>query len=65
MIIARIFRNVRSAIDEVPARYAALVDSGIGSMIEESSFSSLLTRVEIGHMRIRPAGHRGGYFSRP
>jgi hypothetical protein len=52
------FHKSRSAIDEVPARYVALVDSGIGSTIEESSFSSLLTRVEIGHMRIRPAGQR-------
>jgi hypothetical protein len=36
--------------------YAASVDSSIGSTIEESSFWGLLTRVEIGHMRIRPAG---------
>jgi hypothetical protein len=30
--------------------YAASVESSIGSMIEGSSFSGLLTRVEIGHM---------------
>jgi hypothetical protein len=46
----------------------AYVAPGAGSIwtIEGSSFSSLLTRVEIGHMRIRSAGeihlafHRGG-----
>ena len=33
--------------------YAASVVSSVGSTIERSSFSGLLTRVEIGHIRIR------------
>jgi hypothetical protein len=36
--------------------YAASVASSVGSRIEGSSFSGLLTRVEIGHIRIRSAG---------
>ena len=35
--------------------YAA--DNSIGSTIEGSSFSGLLTRVEIGHIRIGSAGN--------
>lgn len=35
----------------------AFVASSIGSVIEGSSFSSLFTRVEISHMRIKPAGN--------
>ena len=34
--------------------YAAPAASSIGSTIEGSSFSGLLTRVEIGHIRIEP-----------
>jgi hypothetical protein len=37
--------------------YAALLANSMGSIIEGSSFSGLLTRVEIGHIRIRPAGN--------
>jgi|SRR6516162_5739646 len=37
--------------------YAASVASSIGSMIDGSSFSGLLTRVEIGHIRIKSAGN--------
>jgi hypothetical protein len=36
--------------------YAAEVVNSIGSTIEGSSFSGLLTRVEIGHIRISPGG---------
>jgi len=36
--------------------YAAEVANSMGSTIEGSSFSGLLTRVEIGHIRILPAG---------
>ena len=36
---------------------AASVANSIDSIIEGSSFSGLLTRVEIGHIRIRPAGN--------
>jgi hypothetical protein len=48
------------------ALYAA--DNSIGSRIEGSSFSGLLTRVEIGHIRIGSAGNgpirsRGSYSS--
>jgi hypothetical protein len=35
----------------------ANVASSIGSMIEGSSFSGLLTRVDIGHIRIRSVGN--------
>ena len=38
------------------AVHAASVFDLIGSRIEESSFSGLLTRVEISHIRIRSAG---------
>jgi hypothetical protein len=38
-------------------RYAASVVNSTGSRIEGSSFSGLLTRVEIGHIRIRSAGY--------
>jgi hypothetical protein len=38
-------------------RYAASLVSSTGSTIEGSSFSGLLTRVEIGHIRIRLAGN--------
>jgi hypothetical protein len=37
--------------------YAASLANSIGSIIEGSSFSGLLTRVDMGHMRIRPAGN--------
>ena len=37
--------------------YATAVGHSIGSMIDGSSFSSLLTRVEIGQMRIGPEGN--------
>jgi hypothetical protein len=37
----------------VQTSYAASVASSIGSTIEGSSFSGLLTRVEIGHIRIK------------
>ena len=37
--------------------YAAEVAIAIGSTIEGSSFSGLLTRVEIGHIRIGSAGN--------
>lgn len=36
---------------------AASVASSIGSTIDGSSFSGLLTRVDIGHIRIRSAGN--------
>jgi hypothetical protein len=36
--------------------YAASVAIRIGSIMEGSSFSGLLTRVEIGHIRIKSAG---------
>ncbi len=39
------------------ATYAASVVTPAGSTIDGSSFSGLLTRVEIGHMRIGPAGN--------
>jgi hypothetical protein len=38
------------------ASYAASVAAWIGSTIEGSSFSGLLTRVEIAHIRMRSAG---------
>jgi hypothetical protein len=38
-------------------RHAASVASSLGSTIDGSSFSGLLTRVDIGHMRIRSAGN--------
>ena len=41
----------------VSSTYAASGASSIGSTIERSSFSGLLTRVEIGHMRIRSAAN--------
>ena len=37
--------------------YAAEVANSIGSTIEGSSFSGLLTRVEIGHIRMGSAGN--------
>jgi hypothetical protein len=37
--------------------YAALFANSMGSVTERSSFSGLLTRVEIGHVRIKPAGN--------
>jgi hypothetical protein len=37
--------------------YAAEVANSIGSTIEGLSFSGLLTRVEIGHIRIGSAGN--------
>ena len=37
--------------------YAASVATSIGSTIAASSFSGLLTRVEIGHIRIGAAGN--------
>jgi hypothetical protein len=44
-----------------PAQYsgrqAAFVASSTGSKIEGSSFSGLLTRVDIGHIRINSAGN--------
>src|SRR6516165_2479249 len=40
-----------------PRHYAASLANWTGSTIEGSSFSGLLTRVEIGHIRIRPAGN--------
>jgi hypothetical protein len=43
--------------------YAASVAGSIGSTIDGSSFSGLLTRVEIGHIRIR-AGGKGRIKSR-
>jgi len=36
---------------------AASIVSSIGSTIDGSSFSGLLTRVDIGHIRIRSAGN--------
>jgi hypothetical protein len=40
----------------VQTSYAASVASSIGSTIEGSSFSGLLTRAEIGHIRIKSDG---------
>src|SRR6478672_6383717 len=40
----------------VSSAYAASVATSIGSTIEGSPFSGLLTRVEIDHMRISSAG---------
>jgi hypothetical protein len=37
--------------------YATAVASSIGSMIDGSSFSGLLTRVEIGHIRMGADGN--------
>ena len=37
--------------------YAAEVANAIGSTMEGSSFSGLLTRVEIGHIRIGSVGN--------
>ena len=37
--------------------YAASLANSTGSMIEGSSFSGLFTRLDIGHIRIRPAGN--------
>ena len=37
--------------------YAASVATSIGSIIDGSSFSGLLTRVEIGHIRIKSAAN--------
>jgi hypothetical protein len=37
--------------------WAYATDNSIGSTIEGSSFSGLLTRVEIGHIRIGWAGN--------
>jgi hypothetical protein len=37
--------------------YAASLANSIGSTIDGSSFSGLLTRVEIGHIRISPEGN--------
>jgi hypothetical protein len=44
------------ARDHCETCYAASVASSIGAAIEGSSFSGLLTRVEIGHIRMRTAG---------
>ena len=41
---------------ELRSAYAAEVANSIGSTIEGSSFSGLLTRVEIGHIRMASAG---------
>jgi len=38
-------------------RQAAELETRIGSSIEESSFSGLFTRVEMGHIRIGSAGN--------
>ena len=43
--------------NELHAAYAAEVVNSIGSTIEGSSFSGLLTRVEIGHIRMGSAGN--------
>src|SRR6266568_9550729 len=45
----------RKRAEKPATAYAASGASSIGSTIEGSSFSGLLTRVEIGHIRIRPA----------
>jgi hypothetical protein len=52
-------RSERSVlIDNLPGgTYAASVANSMGSMIEGSSLSGLLTRVEKGYIRIRPAGN--------
>src|SRR5215467_8333583 len=54
---ADISRRWPMAIHEPVRPYAASVESWIGSTIEGSSFSGLLTRVEIGHIRIKSAGY--------
>src|SRR5262249_40114736 len=49
-------REPKATIKQNGPAYAASGASSIGSTIEGSSFSGLLTRLEIGHIRIRPAG---------
>jgi hypothetical protein len=59
-IFARVSRfAVRASRQSRSAQfnYAAEVAIAIGSTIEGSSFSGLLTRVEIGHIRIGSAGN--------
>jgi hypothetical protein len=46
-------RVVLALSKDVATAYAASVAGSIGSIIDGSSFSGLLTRVEIGHIRIR------------
>jgi hypothetical protein len=48
---------VSSDISRSKSAYAASGASSIGSTIEGSSFSGLLTRVEIGHICMSPAGN--------
>jgi hypothetical protein len=53
-----VFFKTFPAPSAVPNRfYAAEFADSIGSTIEGSSFSGLLTRVEIGHIRIGSAGN--------
>ena len=49
-------RSISKAVSFRSA-YAAEVANAIGSTIEGSSFSGLLTRVEIGHIRMGVAGN--------
>ncbi len=42
---------------KLSSAYAAEVVNSIGSTIDGSSFSGLLTRVEIGHIRMGSAGN--------
>jgi hypothetical protein len=50
-------RRSQETVEQNGPAYAASGASSIGSTIEASSFSGLLTRVEIGHIRIRSAGN--------
>ena len=47
--------SAKRATSDIPL-YAAEVANSIGSKIDGSSFSGLLTRVEIGHIRIGSEG---------
>src|SRR5262249_21503531 len=49
--------KVGAATCSLSARYAAPLANVIGSITEGSSFSGLLTRVEIGQIRIKSAGN--------
>jgi hypothetical protein len=62
--------NERWRKPDSASSYATSTASSIGSTIEGSSFSGLLTRVEIGHIRIRSArkvalSHAGRFVAKP
>jgi hypothetical protein len=55
--VSKVNAATRTAPKTWERNYAAEVANTTGSTIEGSSFSGLLTRVEIGHIRIGSAGN--------